>query len=128
MFFVDAAHFVFGPFLCCLWSIALVFVRAVSGRQRFHVLGVWNAVTRHWVAVTNTTVVKTDTMGKLLRKIATQGLVGPITIVLDNAKYQRKTFSTKVAFRRNHPRIHRRFRGSDARKWTFVGMVSGTQS
>ena len=32
--FVDAAHFVFGTFLCCLWSIARVFVRAASGRQR----------------------------------------------------------------------------------------------
>ena len=39
VFFVDAAHFVFGTFLCCLWSIARVFVRAASGRQRFNVLG-----------------------------------------------------------------------------------------
>ena len=89
MFFVDAAHFVFGTFLCCLWSIARVFVRAASGRQRLNVLGAWNAVTRQLVAVTNTTVVNTDTMCELLRKIAAQGLVGPITVVLDNAKYQR---------------------------------------
>ena len=89
MFFVDAAHFVFGTFLCCLWSIARVFVRAASGRQRFNVLGAWNAVTRQLLAVTNTTVVNTDTMCELLRMIAAQSLVGPITIVLDNAKYQR---------------------------------------
>ena len=89
VFFVDAAHFVFGTFLCCLWTIARVFVRAASGRQRFHVLGAWNAVTRQWIAVTNTTIVNTETMCELLRKIAAQGLVGPITIVLDNAKYQR---------------------------------------
>ena len=89
MFFVDAAHFVFGTFLCCLWSIARMYVRAASGRQRFNVLGAWNAVTRQFLAVTNTTVVNTDTMCELLRKIAVQGLVGPLTIVLDNAKYQR---------------------------------------
>ena len=89
VFFVDAAHFVFGTFLCCLWTIARVFVRAASGRQRFHVLGAWNAVTRQLIAVTNTTVVNTETMCELLRKIAAQGLVGPITIVLDHAKYQR---------------------------------------
>ena len=89
VFFVDAAHFVFGTFLCCLWSIARLFVRAASGRQRFNVLGAWNAVTRQFVAVTNTTVVNTQTMCELLRKIAAQGLVGPITVVLDNAKYQR---------------------------------------
>jgi transposase len=89
LFFVDAAHFVFGTFLCCLWSFARVFVRAASGRQRFNVLGAWNAITRQLVTVTNTTVVNTDTMCELLRKIAALGLTGPITLVLDNARYQR---------------------------------------
>jgi len=32
VFFVDAAHFVFGTFLCCLWSFKRIFVRAASGR------------------------------------------------------------------------------------------------
>jgi transposase len=89
VFFVDAAHFVFGTFLCCLWSIARIFVRVASGRQRFNVLGAWNAITRQLVSVTNTTVVNTDTMLELLQKIAAAGLVGPITVILDNAKYQR---------------------------------------
>ena len=88
VFFVDAAHFVFGTFLCCLWSCARIFVRAASGRQRFNVLGAWNAVTRELIAVTNTTVVNTETMCELLRKIAAVGLTGPITLVLDNARYQ----------------------------------------
>ena len=87
--FVDAAHFVFGTFLCCLWSFARIFIRAASGRQRFNVLGAWNAVTRQLIAVTNTTVVNTETMCELLRKIAASGLTGPITLVLDNARYQR---------------------------------------
>ena len=39
--------------------------------------------------MTNTTVVNRDTMCELLRKIAAQGLLGPITVVLDNARYQR---------------------------------------
>ena len=89
VFFVDAAHFVFGTFLCCLWSFARIFVRAASGRQRFNVLGAWNAVTRELIAVTNTTVVNTETMCELLLKIAALGLTGPITLVLDNARYQR---------------------------------------
>ena len=37
VFFVDAAHFVFGTFLCYLWSFTRIFVRAASGRQRFNV-------------------------------------------------------------------------------------------
>lgn len=89
VFFVDAAHFVFGTFLCCLWSVARIFVRAASGRQRFNVLGAWNAITRQLIAVTNTTVVNTDTLCELLHKIAAEQLIGPITIVLDNARYQR---------------------------------------
>ena len=88
VFFVDAAHFVFGTFLCCLWSFTRIFVRAASGRQRFNVLGAWNAVTHELIAVTNTTVVNTETMCELLRNIAAATLTGPITLVLDNARYQ----------------------------------------
>jgi transposase len=89
VFFVDAAHFVYGTFLGCLWCVMRIFVRAASGRQRFNVLGAWNAVTRQFLAITNTTVVNTDTMCALLRKIAAENLVGPVTVVLDNARYQR---------------------------------------
>ncbi len=97
VFFVDAAHFVFGTFLCCLWSFKRIFVRAASGRQRFNVLGAWNAVTRELIAVTNTTVVNTETMCELLRKIAASGLTGPITLVLDNARYQRNAVVQALA-------------------------------
>ncbi len=96
-FFVDAAHFVFGTFLCCLWSFTRSFVRAASGRQRFNVLGAWNAVTRELIAVTNTTVVNTETMCEWLRKIADLGLTGPITLVLDNARYQRNAVVEALA-------------------------------
>lgn len=87
--FVDAAHFVYGTFLCCLWSVARVFVRAAAGRQRFNVLGAWDAATRELITVTNTTVVNTATMCDLLRAVAARGLAGPVTLVLDNARYQR---------------------------------------
>jgi transposase len=97
VFFVDAAHFVFGTFLCSLWSFVRLFVRAASGRQRFNVLGAWNAVTRQLVAVTNTTVVNTETMCELLQKIADLGLTGPITLVLDNARYQRNAVVQSLA-------------------------------
>ena len=89
VFFVDAAHFVFGTFLCCLWSFTRLFVRAASGRQRFNVLGAWNAITRELVSVTNTTVVNTETMCELMRRIVALKRTGPITLVLDNARYQR---------------------------------------
>jgi len=97
VFFVDAAHMVFGSFLCCLWSFARLFVRAASGRQRFNVLGAWNAITQELLAVTNTTVVNTETMCALLRKLAAQKLPGLVTVVLDNARYQRNTVVQTLA-------------------------------
>lgn len=95
--FVDAAHFVYGTYLCCLWSILRVFVRAASGRQRFNVLGAWDAVARTLTTVTNATVVNAHTMCELLRAVAARNLKGPVTLVLDNARYQRNAAVQELA-------------------------------
>jgi len=95
--FVDAAHFVFGTFLGHLWSILRVYIRAASGRQRLNVLGAWDAVTRQLTMVTNTTVVNAGTMCELLRAVAARGLTGPVTLVLDNARYQRNQMVMALA-------------------------------
>ena len=88
VFFVDAAHFVQGAFLCCLWCVARLFIRGASGRQRYSVLGAWNAVTNSLVSITTSGTVSSGTMCELLLKIAALGLQGPVTLVLDNARYQ----------------------------------------
>lgn len=88
VFFVDAAHFVQGAFLCCVWCAMRMFIRGASGRKRYSVLGAWNAVANQLVSVTTDATVNGETMCALLRKIAALGLVGPITLVLDNARYQ----------------------------------------
>lgn len=86
---MDAAHFVLGSFLGWLWCAARVFVRAASGRQRYNVLGAINAVTHELVRVTNDTYITAATVCELLHKIAALGLTTPVTLVLDNARYQR---------------------------------------
>jgi transposase len=86
--FVDAAHFVMGAFLSCVWCLARLFIRGGSGRKRYSVLGAWNAVTNELVSITTDATVTAETMCALLRKIAALGLQGPITLVLDNARYQ----------------------------------------
>ena len=86
--FVDAAHFVQGSFLCRLWCLVRLFVRGASGRRRYNVLGAWNAVTRRLIRVCNDTRVSSDTMVELLGRIATE-VSGAVTLVLDNARYQR---------------------------------------
>jgi transposase len=88
VFFVAAAHCVMGAFLCCIWCVVRLFIRGGSGRKRYRVLGAWNAVTQELVSITTDATVSAETMCALLRKIAVLGLQGPITLVLDNARYQ----------------------------------------
>lgn len=89
VFFVDAAHFVLAPFLGFLWSVTRIFLRAPAGRQRFNVLGALNAITRELVTVTNDTSMTATEVGTLLRQLAALHLGVPLTVVLDNARYQR---------------------------------------
>ena len=44
--FLAAAHFGYGAFLGCRWCLARGFRRSPAGRQRFHVLGAVDAVSR----------------------------------------------------------------------------------
>lgn len=86
---MDAAHFVYAPFLGILWSVTRLFIKAPSGRNRFNVLGVIDAITHHFIMVTNTSYINADSVCELLLKIAECSTGIPITIVLDNARYQR---------------------------------------
>ncbi len=92
--FVDAAHFVQGAFLSCQHRLS---IRGASGHQRYSVLGAWNAVTNQFVTVTTASIVSSDTMCQLLRKIAALGWKRPITLVLDNARYQHCTLVMNLA-------------------------------
>ena len=65
-----------------------MYVKAASGRQRYNVLGAFNAVTHELIRVTNDTYITATTVCELLYKIAALGLGTPITLVLDNARYQ----------------------------------------
>ena len=89
VFFVDAAHFVLSAFLGFLWSVTRVFIRAPAGRQRFNVLGALNAITHELITVTNDTYITAEQVCELLRKLAGLNLGIPITVFLDNARYQR---------------------------------------
>jgi len=94
---VDAAHFVSAPFLGVLWCVQRLFVKAPSGRQRFNVLAALHATSHELFTVTNLTYITATTVCELL-----QGLAGaypgvPITIVLDNARYQRCALGQTLA-------------------------------
>jgi transposase len=89
VYFVDASHFVLASFLGWVWCFVRLHVRAASGRQRYNVLGALNAVTHALVTEINTTYITATSVCALLRKIAALGGSVPVTMVLDNARYQR---------------------------------------
>jgi transposase len=97
VYFVDAAHFVLAPFLGFLWSFTRLFVKAPAGRKRFNVLGALNAVTHEIITVTNDTYIDAISVCALLRKLAACHIDGAITLILDNAKYQKCCIVTVLA-------------------------------
>jgi transposase len=89
VYFVDAAHFVFAPFLGFLWCVTRLFVRAASGRKRHNVLGAFDAVAHRLIRVTNDGYINAGSVCSLLRAVAGASVGLPITLVLDNARYQK---------------------------------------
>lgn len=88
VYFVDAAHFVLGAFLGYLWSFVRVFIPTPSGRQRFNILGALHAVSKQLVTITNDSYITSTQVCELLHKIA-KNAESPVTLIPDNARYQR---------------------------------------
>ena len=97
VFVMDAAHVVYAPFLALVWCFTRVFVKAPSGRQRLHVLAALHATTKEIVTVQNLTYVTAEPVCALLRLLAGAYPAVPITIVLDNARYQKCALVQELA-------------------------------
>jgi len=97
VFFVDAAHFVMQPFLGFLWCFVRQFIQAPSGRQRFNVLGALHATTLQVVTFTNDSYINSLSVAKLMCQIAVEFAGLPITLVMDNARYQHCRFVMDLA-------------------------------
>lgn len=91
----------FAPFLGFLWSFARCFLRAPSGRKRFNVLGALNAISHELITVTNDTYINAESVCDLLWQIFGQQLGIPITLILDNARYQKCALVKELAARLN---------------------------
>src|SRR5512135_186252 len=87
--FVDAAHFVHDAFPGYLWCFPRLLIRGPSGRKRFNVLGAIDAVTRQLTTVTDDTTIDATAIRDLPRKPSARYPGLPLTLVLDNARYQR---------------------------------------
>lgn len=94
---MDAAHFVFAPFLGLVWCWHRLFVKAPSGRQRLNVLAALHAMTPELCTVENLTYMTAETVCELLHRLAGSHQGIPITVILDNARYQRCALVQAVA-------------------------------
>jgi len=95
--FVDAAHFVHGPILGYLWCFARLLMRGPSGRKRLNVLGAIDAVTHELTTICNETTIGAESVCDLLRKLSARYVGLPMTLVLDNARYQRCALVQELA-------------------------------
>src|SRR3954469_7434405 len=72
-----------------VWCFVRYFIPTPSGRKRFNVLGAVDALTKEIIMVVNETTVNAETVCQLLSKLAAHVSEGAITVVLDNARYQK---------------------------------------
>ncbi len=97
VFFADAAHFVMGAFLSMLWCFERLFLKSSSGRKRYNVLGAFSVKDTDLVAVTNEAYINSDTIVELLIKLKQEYADIPLTLIMDNARYQRCNKVTEQA-------------------------------
>ena len=97
--FMEAAHFVFAPFLGLVWCCERLCVNAPSGRQRFNVLAALHATTRAIFTGTHLTSITSETVCEVLGLLveAYPGVLS--TVVLDHARDQRCALVQSLAQR-----------------------------
>ena len=95
--FVDAAHFVHGPLLGYLGCYTRPLMRGPSGRQQFNVLGAFDAVTHELTTVCNETTINAEAIGELLRRLTARYVGLLMTLVMDNARFQRRAVVMELA-------------------------------
>ena len=72
-----------------LWSFKRIFIPSPSGRKRFNVLGALDGVSHRLVTITNDSYINAESVCELLKKIDKLNLNVPVTLILDNARYQK---------------------------------------
>lgn len=88
VFFVDAAHFVLGAFLGILWYFAHVFIKTSPGRH-YSALGAVDSHSKDIISLRTEGSINALSVCELLEMIRTQHPDIAITLVMDNARYQR---------------------------------------
>jgi transposase len=97
VYFVDGAHFLYASFVGWVWCWVRLCIRAASGRKRYNVLGALHAVSHRLIRVANHSYLNAVAVCDLLRLVAKASVGRPVTLVLDNARYQKCVLVTDLA-------------------------------
>ena len=90
--------FVLGAFLGMIWSFTRIFVPSGSGRQRYSVLGaVETQRDPDFVSIRTAGSINAEVVCELLEKISATYPGEEITLVMDNARYQRSRLVMEMA-------------------------------
>ena len=89
VFFVDAAHFVMGAFLGMLWCFSRVLIKTPPGRKRYSVLGAIDSHSQELISIRTNENINSLSVVALLEKIHQKYPHTKVTLVMDNASYQR---------------------------------------
>ena len=89
LLFMDASHFVWQLYMGVLWCVKRIFIQAASGRTRINVLGAYDPIKNELIKIVNRSYINSLTVIELLEKIRSIHFGKAVTVVLDNAKYQR---------------------------------------
>jgi transposase len=86
--FVDAAHFVLGAFLGLIWCFQRIFLKTSPGRQRYHILGAIDSHNQEFTSIRTTDNINALTIIDLLDRVNEKYPSMPISMIMDNARYQ----------------------------------------
>ena len=72
-----------------VWCFARLFIKGASGRQRYNVLGAIDSHTKELISIRTADYINSITVTQLIDLIREKHPTQKITLVLDNARYQR---------------------------------------
>lgn len=85
---MDAAHFTLGAFTCHVWCKEPLYLKTGAGRNRFNLLGCVDPFSPDIIQSHSMAYVDADQTKAFLEKVRLTSGDIPVSIVLDNARYQ----------------------------------------
>lgn len=88
LYFMDAVHFTLEAFTCKVWCKGSLYLPTGAGRNRFNLLGAIDPFSMDLIQSHSMVYVDADQVKAFLEKVRNQSRDIPVSVVLDNARYQ----------------------------------------